>query len=50
MLSIEKCYEILNKGERKYTREEVISIRDYLYGFVKIIDQVKPVKDGYSKG
>ena len=45
MLSIAKCYEVLNKGERKYAREEVIAIRDYLYGFVSIIDQVKTVKD-----
>ncbi|REG99151.1 hypothetical protein C8P67_105323 [Flavobacterium aquicola] len=31
MISIEKCKEILNKSERKFTDDEVKKIRDYLY-------------------
>ena len=37
MLSIEKCYEILNKDEKKYTKEEVLAIRESLYQLVEII-------------
>jgi len=42
MLSIEKCKEVLNKNEKKYTLEEVKAIREQLYALVKIIDEVKP--------
>ena len=45
MLSIEKCHEVLNKGKKKYSREEAIVIRNYLYGFANILDQVKPAKN-----
>ena len=31
MIPIEKCKEILNNGERKYTDEEIIKIRNLLY-------------------
>ena len=31
MLSIEKCYKILNKNKKKYTKEEVIAIREILF-------------------
>jgi hypothetical protein len=30
-ISIERCRKILNKGERKYSDEEIIKIRDFLY-------------------
>lgn len=40
MLSIDKCYEILNKNEKKYSKEEVIAIRDYLYGYAEIINLI----------
>ncbi len=43
MLSIEKCYEVLNKSEKKYTKEQASAIREQLYQFAKIIDEVKPV-------
>lgn len=31
MLSIERCKEILNKGTKKFSNEEIKEIRDYLY-------------------
>lgn len=31
MLSLEESKKILNKGERKYTDEEILKIRDFLY-------------------
>ena len=31
MLSIERCKEVLNKGIRKFTNDEIKEIRDYLY-------------------
>lgn len=31
MLSIERCKEILNKGTKKFSNEEIKDIRDYLY-------------------
>lgn len=43
MLSIEKCYAVLNKNEKKYTKEQVSVIREQLYQFAKIIDEVKSV-------
>jgi hypothetical protein len=42
MLSIEKCYALLNSKEKKYTKEQAIAIREQLYQFVKIIDEIKP--------
>jgi hemerythrin-like domain-containing protein len=45
MLSIEKCNEILNKKEKKYTKEQVKAIRDYLYQFAEIIHHTKLSKD-----
>jgi len=41
MLSIEKCNEILNKDEKKYTKEEVTAIREWLYQFAEIILNVE---------
>lgn len=31
MLNIERCKNILNKGIRKFTNDEIKEIRDYLY-------------------
>lgn len=31
MISIERCKEILNKGTKKFSNEEIKDIRDYLY-------------------
>lgn len=36
MLSLIESKKILNAGERKYTDEEVMQIRDYLYLIAKI--------------
>ena len=41
MLSIEKCNEILNKDEKKYTKEEVLAIRESLYQLAEIIMNTK---------
>jgi hypothetical protein len=41
MISIEKCYQLLNKNEKKYSKEEVIAIRDYLYGYAEIINLIR---------
>lgn len=31
MLNLERCKELLNKGNRKFTNDEIKEIRDYLY-------------------
>lgn len=31
MLNLEKCKDILNKGIRNFTNDEIKEIRDYLY-------------------
>ena len=41
MLSIELCEKVLNKKEKKYTKEQVKVIRDYLYQMTKVIDELK---------
>lgn|GEM_PF-1439691 len=46
MLSIERCNEILNKKEQKYTKEQVKAIRDYLYQIAEIIHQTNTTNDG----
>ena len=45
MLSIEKCKEVLNKKEEKYTTKEVIAIRESLYQMAEIIYNSKTVSD-----
>lgn len=40
MLSIERCNEILNKKDKKYTKEKVKAIRDYLYLLTLLIDEL----------
>jgi len=41
MLSIEKCYEVLNKKNKIYTKEEVIAIRDTLLQMAEMIYETK---------
>lgn len=41
MLSIEKCNEILNKDEKKHTKEEVLAIRETLYQLAEMIINIK---------
>ena len=41
MLSIELCENILNKNNKKYTKEQVKLIRDQLYEMALIIGEVK---------
>ena len=41
MISIEKCNEVLNKNEKKYSNEKVKVIRDYLYQITMLVDQLK---------
>ena len=36
MLTLEQCKRILNKGERKYSEEEIRSIREFLYIIAEI--------------
>ena len=45
MLSIEKCYELLNKNRKKYTIEETKEIRKSLYQIADIIYESKQRKD-----
>lgn len=35
-ISLEKCREILNKGEKQYTDEEIIIMRDWLYQMAEL--------------
>ena len=41
MISIEKCNEVLNKNEKKYSNEKIKVIRDYLYQITMLVDQIK---------
>lgn len=45
MLSIEKCYELLNKNRKRYTIEETREIRKTLYQIADIIYESKQRKD-----
>lgn len=36
MLNIERCKDILNKGIKKFSNDEVKEIRDYLYQIADI--------------
>ncbi len=45
MLSIEKCYELLNKNGNKYTIEETREIRKSLYQIADIYYESKQRKD-----
>ena len=45
MLSVEKCYEILNKEGKNYTREQAKEIGEILNLFAEIIIEHRPVND-----
>lgn len=45
MLSIEKCNEILNKKELKYTTDQVKEIRETLYQYAEIFYESNLLKD-----
>jgi len=36
MISIEKCKQILNKGDKEYTIEEITLIREALYNLASL--------------
>jgi hypothetical protein len=45
MVSLEKCYEILNQNTQNYTMEEVKEIRKSLYQMAEIIYESKLMND-----
>jgi len=45
MLSLEKCYEILNQNTQNYTMEEVKEIRKILCQMAEIIYESKLMND-----
>jgi len=45
MISIDKCEEVLNKHQKKYSTEQIKAIREYLYQMTLVIDEIKPKKD-----
>ncbi len=47
MISIENCRKTLNKGERKYSDEEIKKIREYLYiiGGLQLVVENNEVKN-----
>lgn len=45
MLSLEKCYKILNQNTQSYTMEEVKEIRKTLYQMAEIIYESKVMND-----
>lgn len=47
MVSLEKCYKILNR--KNYTMEEVKEIRKTLYQIAEIIYESKPMNDEKSQ-
>ena len=48
MLSLEKCYGILNKNTHNYTQEEVKEIRNILYQLAEIINKYNLHKNEIS--
>ena len=45
MLSLEKCYEILNQKTKNYKNDEVKEIRKTLYQMAEIIYELKIIND-----
>jgi hypothetical protein len=45
MVSLEKCYEVLNQITQNYTMEEVKEIRKALYQMAEIIYESKLMND-----
>lgn len=44
-LPLAMCRQILNSGELHYTDEEVLKIRDYLYGLAAISSEQAEIKE-----
>lgn len=38
MISLDKCNQILNKGEKKYSNEQIKLVRETLYSMAEIIN------------
>jgi hypothetical protein len=38
MISLDKCNQILNKGEKKYSNEQIKLVRETLYSMTEIIN------------
>lgn len=36
MLSFEQCKQVLNSGDKKYSDEKIIKIREFLYQLAKV--------------
>ena len=45
MLSIEKCNDILNNSENKYSKEKIVEIRAFLYQMAELINEYKKTYD-----
>jgi hypothetical protein len=45
MLSLERCNEILNGNERRYSQKQVEAIREYLYQLAELINESKLTTD-----
>lgn len=41
MLTVAKCEKTLNKNKKKFTKEEVVKIRELLYKFARIVVESK---------
>lgn len=44
MLPLARCREIMNSGEVQYSDEEVLKVRDYLYGLAAIASEQAAIK------
>lgn len=51
-ISLEKCKEILNAGETKYTDEQIEEVRNFLYQFAQLTYEsyTTSEKNNLSKG
>lgn len=41
MLTVAQCEKTLNKNKKKFTKEEVVKIRELLYKFARIVVESK---------
>jgi len=48
-LSISKCRAILEKNGGNYTDEEILKIRDFLYNWVKLAEELYETKKRMEK-
>jgi len=44
MLSIKKCEDVLNKEELNYNEKQIKEIREFLYAFALIADELNSKK------